>query len=237
MFDDVNSSQQPNKSGDGQPLEDMFNDTDPIANAESAQSAPPQPGTAADIGNSSMPNNAMSGADVPTVGPTPYTSSTSMGKKILIVVVVLIVAAGLGVLGWWYYSQVLKTRATDTQLPVPNANTDSTNTNTVTEPVIEPEPTPAPAPVVTPEPEIEPEPVDRDGDGLTDAEEAEAGTNPLQADTDNDGLFDREEIAVYNTDPLNEDTDGDTYLDGAEVQNGYNPNGPGELDLTIPSQQ
>jgi len=71
--------------------------------------------------------------------------------------------------------------------------------------------------------------MDTDNDGLFDAEEKRLGTDPQKADTDNDGLFDREEIRVYNTDPLNPDTDYDDYTDGQEVQNGYNPAGPGKL--------
>ena len=95
-------------------------------------------------------------------------------------------------------------------------------------------PTPAPAPVTQPvtipPPAAElPSPVDSDGDGLSDPEEVTAGTNPLAADTDGDGLNDREELKVWKTNPLAADTDGDGFLDGAEVQNGYNPNGPGKL--------
>lgn len=71
--------------------------------------------------------------------------------------------------------------------------------------------------------------VDSDQDGLTDAQEFEQGTNPRLVDSDNDGLSDWEEVAIFGTDPLNRDTDSDTYLDGEEVQNGYNPNGPGKL--------
>jgi thiol-disulfide isomerase/thioredoxin len=41
---------------------------------------------------------------------------------------------------------------------------------------------------------------DDDGDGLTNAEEAELGTNPLVADTDNDGYTDGEEVQA-GTDP------------------------------------
>jgi hypothetical protein len=91
-------------------------------------------------------------------------------------------------------------------------------------------------PVVTPEPESEvpTTPVvlptaDTDGDGLTDAEETTLGTDPAKSDTDLDNLNDREETQIYRTNPLNPDTDGDTFLDGSEVQNGYNPNGPGKL--------
>lgn len=72
--------------------------------------------------------------------------------------------------------------------------------------------------------------VDTDSDGLSDKDEARVyKTNPLVSDTDNDGLLDRDELLSWKTDPLNPDTDGDTFLDGAEVQNGYDPNGLGKL--------
>lgn len=71
--------------------------------------------------------------------------------------------------------------------------------------------------------------VDSDNDGLTDEEEKNYQTNPLALDTDTDGLSDYEEIKIYKTNPLLPDTDGDTYLDGAEVKNGYNPNGAGKM--------
>jgi hypothetical protein len=68
---------------------------------------------------------------------------------------------------------------------------------------------------------------DADGDGLSDAEEANLGTDPHNPDTDGDGLTDGAEINVYGTRPLNPDTDGDGLSDGAEV-NTYttNPNNP-----------
>lgn len=75
--------------------------------------------------------------------------------------------------------------------------------------------------------------VDSDGDGLSNDEEREVGTSVAKPDTDGDGLGDREEVKVYDTDPKETDTDGDGYLDGAEVENGYNPNGEGKL-LQIP---
>jgi hypothetical protein len=95
----------------------------------------------------------------------------------------------------------------------------------------EPEPAADPEPESEPEDEpSQPEPVlDSDSDGLTDAEEAELGTDPVEPDTDGDGLFDREEVRVYETDPTNPDTDSDGYEDGAEVDAGYDPNGPGKL--------
>ena len=71
--------------------------------------------------------------------------------------------------------------------------------------------------------------IDSDSDGLTDAEEAIYGTNPLVADTDGDGLSDYDEVKIYHTNPLVVDTDGDGYPDGVEVKSGHNPNGPGMM--------
>jgi PKD repeat protein len=39
------------------------------------------------------------------------------------------------------------------------------------------------------------------------------GTHPVKADTDEDGIYDWEEILVYDTDPLSEDTDNDGVID------------------------
>lgn len=58
---------------------------------------------------------------------------------------------------------------------------------------------------------------DPDEDGLTNAEEAEAGTDPVIADTDEDGLLDGLEVKTLPTDPLDADSDDDGLLDGAEV--------------------
>lgn len=70
---------------------------------------------------------------------------------------------------------------------------------------------------------------DSDKDGLSDVEEEKLGLDINNVDSDNDGLFDREEVMVYLTNPLDSDTDKDGYLDGAEVRDGYNPNGTGKL--------
>lgn len=61
------------------------------------------------------------------------------------------------------------------------------------------------------------QPVDTDGDGLTDAQEADLGTDANAADSDGDGLTDADEVNDYGTDPLKADTDGDGLNDGAEV--------------------
>ena len=74
---------------------------------------------------------------------------------------------------------------------------------------------------------------DSDGDGLTDAEEAELGTDPLLWDTDGDGLYDKWEV-VNNIDPLDDghinpdngaegDPDGDGLSNIREASWGSNP--------------
>jgi len=57
---------------------------------------------------------------------------------------------------------------------------------------------------------------DDDNDGLTDAEEMEAGTNPIDPDTDHDLLEDASEL-LNGTSPVNGDSDGDGISDGREV--------------------
>ena len=59
---------------------------------------------------------------------------------------------------------------------------------------------------------------DFDGDGLTDAEEADLGTNPNDPDTDGDGLTDKEEIEL-GTDPKNPDSNGNGVSDGEDRAN------------------
>src|SRR5579863_5651242 len=63
---------------------------------------------------------------------------------------------------------------------------------------------------------------DTDGDGVPDGLEVKLGLNPLNPDTDGDGLSDGEELAL-GTNPLNPDTDGDGIPDGIEVKLGTNP--------------
>ncbi len=58
---------------------------------------------------------------------------------------------------------------------------------------------------------------DSDGDGLTDAEEIQIGTDPLNPDTDADELGDGREVKELGTNPLNPDSDGDALSDGDEV--------------------
>ncbi|NER17328.1 gliding motility-associated C-terminal domain-containing protein [Spongiivirga citrea] len=85
---------------------------------------------------------------------------------------------------------------------------------------------------------------DQDNDGLTNAEEAIVGTDPLRADSDGDGIYDGDEIIngtnptdsdsdadgldneeeqILGTDLNNNDTDGDGIDDGLEVDLGSDP--------------
>lgn len=63
---------------------------------------------------------------------------------------------------------------------------------------------------------------DDDADGLTNAEEAEAGTDPDVADTDGDGIPDGEEVAA-GLDPTSKDSDGDGVQDPDELELGSDP--------------
>ncbi len=58
---------------------------------------------------------------------------------------------------------------------------------------------------------------DTDEDGLTNAEEADVGTDPADPDSDADGLTDGDEVNEFVTDPLNPDSDADGLADGDEV--------------------
>ncbi|MBT7701860.1 MAG: DUF2341 domain-containing protein, partial [Verrucomicrobia bacterium] len=68
---------------------------------------------------------------------------------------------------------------------------------------------------------------DVDGDGVTNTEEHDLGTNPLDGDTDGDGLPDGWELA-NGLDPLtanaDDDPDGDGLTNAEEYQYGFDPN-------------
>jgi hypothetical protein len=84
---------------------------------------------------------------------------------------------------------------------------------------------------------------DADGDRLSNWDEYESGTNPIEKDTDGDGLTDWEEVfgardpsvpdrrpdfrpSFPTTDPLRIDTDGDGYSDYIEICERSDPNDP-----------
>jgi Tol biopolymer transport system component len=66
---------------------------------------------------------------------------------------------------------------------------------------------------------------DTDGDGLTDADEADLGTDPARADTDGDGVSDGAEV-LAGTDPNSPDSDGDGLPDRGEAAAHTLPNNP-----------
>lgn len=72
---------------------------------------------------------------------------------------------------------------------------------------------------------------DQDRDGLTNLQEFELGTNPVDRDTDGDGLRDGDEANVYTTNPLLSDSDADRIPDGIEVQTRTEPLNPASYDL------
>ena len=72
---------------------------------------------------------------------------------------------------------------------------------------------------------------DPDRDGLTNLQEFQLGTNPINPDTDGDGLNDGDEVNKYHTNPLLADTDGDLIPDGVEITTGTNPLDPKSYDL------
>lgn len=63
---------------------------------------------------------------------------------------------------------------------------------------------------------------DSDGDGLTDAQEADLGSDPALADTDGDGLMDAEEVEL-GTQLTAADSDADGYTDYEESLAATNP--------------
>ncbi len=72
--------------------------------------------------------------------------------------------------------------------------------------------------------------IDSDSDDLSDFEEEAIGTDKNNSDSDGDKLNDYLELRQWSTNPLNSDSDGDGYSDGQEIENGYDPLGPDQLD-------
>jgi len=126
--------------------------------------------------------------------------SLSARQKIVLLVVTFVVLGALIGGGIWLYLTLAPFQT------VTNTNSPTNSTSTI--PLHE---------------------LDTDKDGVRDIDEVKHGSNPEVADTDADGLNDYQEIITYLTQPTVADTDGDSYLDGAEVANGYDPNGPGKL--------
>jgi hypothetical protein len=230
--------QAPPSMAPAQPMVDMFDAVDPVAQGAQVRTSAVQSGKIKPVSNTTY----VPGQQSAPVDPLMFTepAGNKLNKIIIILVVVLLVLAlGAGA----YYLIVVKgkiaTPTNDNQNTNQVANTNvnaNVDTNTNTNQV---------------------DTTDSDSDGLTDEEEALYTTNALLADTDGDTLSDREEVKTYKTDPLTMDTDvdglndgdevniwnsdplkldsdGDSYPDGSEVKNGYSPIGPGKLATSTP---
>ena len=237
MFNDLN-----NQNAAGRPaVDDIFAETD----------KPSVGGIQSDIETRRVGLNAT-GQSLPPFETEPAPNNKSNLKIIIIVIL------GLAVLGGVYfaYTQLTKDKTENNLVTVTSNGTTKTNpvttnqettenefvnsipgidvsgeasstdTNNLSEVIV--------VATSTTSTETETESIiDSDGDGLTDQEEARAGTNINVIDTDNDGLSDYEEVKIYRSNPLNPDTDGDGFLDGVEVKGGYDPNSTGKLPGNI----
>ncbi|MGE0087341.1 MAG: hypothetical protein AB7S75_23285 [Desulfococcaceae bacterium] len=71
---------------------------------------------------------------------------------------------------------------------------------------------------------------DSDADGVSNLNEYNNGTHPLETDTDGDGINDYDEIYRYGTEPLLADTDRGGNTDGYEITSGGSPLNPDDDD-------
>jgi hypothetical protein len=246
MFEDIKKKDESIVVGNPAKVEDMFGKVDPAPDMKSAVQVGKLTPTA------SMPGAQAANTLGAKIGPpNPLTNLAQVdqwskkrprhGIKIFISVFIALLVTGAAVYYFFFRTPVISTSNTNANVNQPVAPVANENANQAVN---------APTNAL----------IDADGDGLTDVEEAAAGTdvnnvdtdsdglsdrdelrvhktNPLLADSDNDGLSDSDEIFIYKTNPNNPDTDGDTYQDGVEVQNGYNPNGEGKLPIveTVPA--
>ena len=246
-------------------VSDMFGDVDPVtAESSPAEDKPSaiQSGKIKPVSQTNVPTNVsnlgantapaqtqsspapqqMATPNIPPASSMAISDDKSGGFMRKFIVTLLVVVL-LAVVGGAVYYFFFRTDGTEPEL---NEN-QNTNTNVVVDENVN---------EGNEEPVIDYDDLDDDFDGLSNGDERNYGTNPLEADSDNDGIFDQDEIEVYNTDPLNDDsdndglsdyeeiivyktqpndpdTDGDTFLDGVEVNNGYNPLGEGKLEEIV----
>ena len=193
------------------PIEDIFEETDKVSSGNVSRPAQQKPAVPKKQ-PASIPGSAPPSRRPP---PTEIPPRQSLRKVILIVLAIVVIAGGVVIL---LGSDVFNSQDTSTQVEVVN-DVNAIDTSSVDDEEILVE-----LPTV-----VASTMIDTDGDGLSDEEEQQLGLDIQKQDTDSDGLFDWEEVKVYQTNPLKSDTDGDGNLDGTEVANGYNPKGPGLL--------
>ncbi|HAL50132.1 MAG: Gram positive anchor [Candidatus Uhrbacteria bacterium GW2011_GWD2_41_121] len=223
MFDDQMPKQDPQPQAG---VEDIFDDAPGVPGNLPVGQVTPAP--ASEIPAPALtptpvatPTPQMSPQPAP-VAPTQSTSpsSSSFFGVIKVVAIVLIALGIIGSAGYIAFRMMTQTPGAVDDTGMINPNPDNIVIDDEEVPVVEPVEEPV---------DVVSDDLDTDGDGLTDAQEAIAGTDLENVDTDADGLGDREEVQVYGTDPFSADTDGDSFLDGQEVAAGYNPNGEGKL--------
>ncbi len=227
--------EEQNKSG----VEDILAATEP---APARAEAPLGPPSALAGGKLQPVQPGAGGPVVPSEQMSNSSHATFPLKKIIALAIVVLVVGGGATAGYfWWQARGSQTAAPVIPLgqpgnegvaPTPNVLNqalDQFQQNSINQ-ALDPLATPPPAgrPDVHASAPNTPA-VDTDQDGLNDKEELAQGTNPRLVDSDGDSLPDWEEVTVFGTKPLNSDSDGDGFPDGAEVQNGYNPNGPGKL--------
>ena len=239
----------PPPSGGGQAIDDMFAGTDPVADESIAQPVRPsavQSGKIKPVGQTVVPAPTQATQSPTQVMPPPSDMmiddiDRGGAKKTILIVAVAVIIILFGVSGYLYLSRDDNTNPANLNLNN-NINTNINDNQNTNENINDNTNT-------TPGDDE----LDDDADGLTNAEEAELGTDPLDPDSDNDGLFDKEEVRLYKTnpnssdhdgdglsdyeeinewgtDPLDPDSDNDGYKDGQEVFGGYNPLGTGRIE-------
>ncbi|MDD4606971.1 MAG: hypothetical protein PHS07_01335 [Patescibacteria group bacterium] len=199
MFND-NLNQEP---------EDIFSQHDPVKEKNRPQPVKLQSANQNSNQFSSQPQVQQRADDLIEIRDE---NKSGVIKKIILIVGVILIVAGLS-FGVWYF---LKHKSPVTQKDLDNINIQAEENLIPDNPIAIP---------LQAETQIS----DQDHDGLSDEEEMALGTDLNNVDSDGDGLFDRDEVKIYETNPLNLDTDGDGYSDGEEVKNNYNPRGEGKL--------
>ncbi len=132
------------------------------------------------------------------------------GAAVIVILLIIVLALGSGGLSDLELTGTADAAARETAVAQVNQATVTANNALI-----------ATQTVVTRETETD---VDTDGDGLTDAQEAEFGSDPFRPDADNDGLNDSSELELQ-TDPNNADSDGDGLFDSVEHNDiGTDPN-------------
>ena len=193
----------PPPSGGGQAIDDMFAGTDPVADESIAQPVRPsavQSGKIKPVGQTVVPAPTQATQSPTQVMPPPSDMmiddiDRGGAKKTILIVAVAVIIILFGVSGYLYLSRDDNTNPANLNLNN-NINTNINDNQNTNENINDNTNT-------TPGDDE----LDDDADGLTNAEEAELGTDPLDPDSDNDG-----------------------YKDGQEVFGGYNPLGTGRIE-------